>query len=349
MFDLRLGQVAEWVRGGGYSSVALQLPEGLKARAAEAVDFLSSSTGAEFTILGDPCYGACDLCAGYRGFADALVHFGHSPIPSQGDDPDVMYVEAFSDADVAGSVLAIAGGLPGRVGLLATVQYVNCIPQAARALESAGKEVRVGRGDARTLYPGQVLGCNCSAAEAVADEVDCFLFLGEGDFHPLAAAFGAGREVKVLNPLTGELRSVDGVRDRILRQRFAAIQRASAAESFLVVVCGKVGQCRPALADSVVAMLRAAGRRAYRARMEELSPENLAPYRVDAYVSTACPRIAMDDASRYPKPMLTPPEAEVAVGKRAWEDYAFDAIRPRTAMCQTRRPRPAAHAVRIEV
>ncbi|MBO7204879.1 MAG: diphthamide synthesis protein, partial [Candidatus Methanomethylophilaceae archaeon] len=48
--------------------------------------------------------------------------------------------------------------------------------------------------------------------------------------------------------------------------------------------------------------------------------------RVDAYVCTACPRIAMDDALRYDRPMLTPPELEVALGIREWDDYVFDQI-----------------------
>ena len=50
--------------------------------------------------------------------------------------------------------------------------------------------------------------------------------------------------------------------------------------------------------------------------MEEVTPMSLMSYRVDAYVCTACPRIAMDDAARYDRPMLTPPEAEVVIGTR---------------------------------
>ena len=62
--------------------------------------------------------------------------------------------------------------------------------------------------------------------------------------------------------------------------------------------------------------------------MNEISPQGLMAYRVDAFVSTACPRLAMDDYSRYDKPVLTPIEAEVALGIREWDDYVFDAIRP---------------------
>ena len=47
---------------------------------------------------------------------------------------------------------------------------------------------------------------------------------------------------------------------------------------------------------------------------------------VDAYVNTACPRIAMDDSVRYDRPMLTIPEAEIVLGLRTWDDYVFDSI-----------------------
>ena len=189
-------------------------------------------------------------------------------------------------------------------------------------------EVRVGEGDLRICHPGQVLGCNCSAAESVDADVDGYLFIGEGDFHPLAAAFGMEKPVLVLNPVTGEVRDMSETRDRILRRRFAAIQGARDAESFLVIVCSKVGQNRSGLADEMVSLLRRHGRTAHKVVIEEINPTALMSYQVDAFVNTACPRIAMDDAARYPKPMLTPPELEIALGEREWGQYIFDQIRP---------------------
>ena len=327
MFDFELDHIVAWRSDGGFTSVALQLPEGLKIRATEISDYLSEKTGADILVIGFPCYGACDLFD-YRGLTDALVHFGHSPIPSQGDDPNVLYVESRSDAVVDPSVMDSLSMLPGRVGLLATVQYLDQIPVVKDMLEASGRKVLVGKGDDRICYPGQVLGCNCSAAEAVIDDVDAFLFLGEGDFHPLAAAFGVQKEVFVLNPVTGEVRDMGEKRDRILRRRFAAIQGARDAESFLVIVCSKVGQNRSAEADRVCDLIRSHGRKAYRVVMEEINPSSLMAYRVDAYVNTACPRVAMDDSAKYDHPMLTIPELEIALGDRTWDDYEFDQIRP---------------------
>jgi len=327
MFDLRLDDVSEWIRSKGFSSVAIQLPEGLKIRAHEIADDISSNTGASVTILGDPCYGACDVYVDYKKFADGLIHFGHSPIPSISCDDDILFIEAPVSINIRDKIAKIADLLPERIGLIAAVQYVGTLGDAKEVLESLGKKAFIGKGDARLRYEGQVLGCNCSSAESVCGEADCFLYIGEGDFHPLAAAFGVGREIKVFDPITSELRSADDTRDRILRKRFAAIEKAKDANSFLVIVSSKTGQRRDAVADGIAKKMTSAGKKVYKAVMEEITPNALLPYRVDAYVSTACPRLAIDDSVRFDKPMLTPPEAEIAIGIRKWDDYVFDAIR----------------------
>ncbi len=326
LFDLQIDTIESWIRGRGFHSVALQLPEGLKIRATEISDRLSEDLGIDVFILGYPCYGACDLFTGYRDYAEALVHFGHSPIPNLPQDENVLYIEARANVEVDDALKAHIDEIPQKVGLLASVQYVHLLPKAKSLLESAGKTVFIGTGDSRICYPGQVLGCNCSSALAVNDDVDGYLFLGEGDFHPLAVAFGAPRKLLILNPITGELRNLDDKRDRMLRKRFAAICVAQDAQKFLVIVCGKIGQRRSEAADAIIGKLNAAGKTVYRLVTDEINPATLISYQVDAYVNTACPRIAMDDSVRYEHPMLTIPEAEIVLGLRTWEDYVFDSI-----------------------
>ena len=94
----------------------------------------------------------------------------------------------------------------------------------------------------------------------------------------------------------------------------------------MVIGCGKVGQNRRSEADRIAGLLRDAGKDVVMLATDEISPQALLPYRVDAFVSTACPRVAMDDQARYPKPMLTVTEAEIVLGLRDWSDYRFDTI-----------------------
>lgn len=325
MFDLESERVIGWIKSNGYSRVAVQLPEGLKVRSQEISDTVRSA-GAIPVLIGRPCYGACDYYDGYKRFADALVHYGHSAIPSLGGDPDVLFVEARSDRGIA-SLKNHLDILPSKIGILASIQYIGLIDGAAGILEESGRTVLVSPGDSRIKYPGQVLGCNCSAAENIAGDVEAFLFLGEGDFHPLAAAFGTDTPLFVYNPVTESMSSVEDPKERILRKRFASVTVASEARSFTVIVCSKIGQNRSAEAERISALLEKAGKDVYTVVLEEITPEALLHYRTDAFVNTACPRISMDESSRFGKPVLTITEAEIVAGTRKWEDYEFDAIR----------------------
>ena len=58
--------------------------------------------------------------------------------------------------------------------------------------------------------------------------------------------------------------------------------------------------------------------------MDKFDPEKLKALGFDAYVSTACPRIAIDDVAMYEAPLLTPHELEIVLGVREWENYTFD-------------------------
>jgi 2-(3-amino-3-carboxypropyl)histidine synthase len=43
-------------------------------------------------------------------------------------------------------------------------------------------------------------------------------------------------------------------------------------------------------------------------------------------VNTACPRISLDDASRFNKPVLTTNEASVVVGELSWEELCKEGL-----------------------
>ncbi len=326
MFNLHLAEVADFIQEKGAHRVALQFPEGLKPQAVDVADNIECITGCVCIILGDPCYGACDLNTSFRSFADVLVHFGHSEIPSMGADDDILFIEVKLDYDITGLLQAALDRLAPRVGLITTVQHIHQLPMLKGWLERNGRTVLIGQGDKRVKHAGQVLGCNVTVASSIKDEVDQFLFLGSGDFHPLAVSLATARPVLVLDPLMQEVRDVEELKEKILRQRHGAISLASEAESFGVIISSKPGQQRKKLADVLKGMIVSKGKRAHLIVMDNVAPDQLLAFQLDAFVSTACPRLAIDDYLRYRKPMLTPIELEVALGLRSWDDYVFDSF-----------------------
>ncbi|MEM4196103.1 MAG: diphthamide synthesis protein, partial [Methanothermobacter sp.] len=94
-----------------------------------------------------------------------------------------------------------------------------------------------------------------------------------------------------------------------------------------IIVSSKEGQRRFKLALKIKRKLESAGRDAFIFLLENVSPEALLPFReIEAFVVTACPRIAIDDSQIYDRPLLNPSELEIALGEREWEDYVLDEI-----------------------
>ena len=60
--------------------------------------------------------------------------------------------------------------------------------------------------------------------------------------------------------------------------------------------------------------------------MDLVTPDQLLQFKVDAYVNTACPRLAIDGIGRFQSPMLTPQEFEIVLGEREWEKLVLDEI-----------------------
>lgn len=323
-FDFETAKVIGAINSRKCGKVLLQFPEGLKRCAPTIAAAISEATDATVVISGEPCFGACDIPT---TDADLIVHFGHLPIPCLETPNSVMYIQARSSADPL-PVLEKALPMLGKsVGLLTTVQHLHALNGMMDFLKGEGVRVFVGKGDARLHAEGQVLGCNASCAKAVSARVDSFLFVGTGDFHAIAVALSTSKPVFVADPVAGEVRTVDEAKDRLLRQRHAAIERAGDAKRFGIIVSRKPGQRREALASEMRELLSGAGFETTLVEMDLVTPDKLMAFGLDAWVSTACPRLAIDDRGAYPVPILTPPEAEILVGKRPWDAYIFDEIR----------------------
>jgi 2-(3-amino-3-carboxypropyl)histidine synthase len=322
--DWEIQRILDEIERRKCGTVVLQLPEGLKKDSVRVAGELEKKGSVKVIISADPCYGACDLTS-FRG--DLLVHFGHAPITDVPDE-DVLFVELSSDLDVLPLLDEAMPKLKKKVALTSAIQYVPILPNVKRHLEKKGLEVHVGEGDSRVAYPGQILGCNFSVPNAVAEDVEQFLYIGEGNFHPLGITLATGKDVVVVDPEMNETRDIRDLKDKILRQRHAVISDIQTASSIGILVSSKEGQRRFGLAMKIKELLESKGKRAVLFLLENLNPDHLLGLDVDAFISVACPRIAIDDYSVYKKPMATPVEAEIALGVRKWEDYVLDEIHP---------------------
>jgi 2-(3-amino-3-carboxypropyl)histidine synthase len=144
---------------------------------------------------------------------------------------------------------------------------------------------------------GQILGCRQD--NALKLDVDCFLYIGSGRFHPLGVALKTDKPVYILNPLSGVLDSITpDEKKRWLGKRKGAISRAMESRTFGLMVSTKDGQFNIKKAMELKKRLKEKGKEAVIFAADELSPNNLLPFKVDCWVNTACPRIAGDEYNR---------------------------------------------------
>lgn len=79
MYNLEIEKIIEEIKKSKPKRVLLQLPEGLKPKAEEIVDYIKDNCSTEIFIWFSDCYGACDLPLGVDNFKfDLIFHFGHN-------------------------------------------------------------------------------------------------------------------------------------------------------------------------------------------------------------------------------------------------------------------------------
>ena len=306
--------------------VGLQFPEGLKKHALDIASLIENKTGASVYISANPCFGACDLDMQLLDQSDLFFHFGHAELKQNNIGDKVRFIEARSKVEISNAVKDAIPLLPENViGLLTTVQHAHRLEEAKSILEEAGKTVVISTGDERIAHPGQILGCNFSAAHSIESEkCDAFLYLGSGQFHPIGAALSSKKRVVCADPFTSDVFELNF--RKFLMQRSAVIGNAADAEIFCILVSVKNGQYRQTLAESLKEKAAAHGKKAFILSMDLITPDQMLSFKADAFINTACPRLAIDDSGRYPAPVLTPQEFEIVLGERSWEDLVMDEI-----------------------
>ncbi|MDD6285908.1 diphthamide biosynthesis enzyme Dph2 [Candidatus Methanosphaera massiliense] len=325
-YDYKIDTIKDKIQELNAKNVILQFPEGLKTDAIMVAEEINSVVNdVNIIIDADPCFGACDLADNkVNGHIDLVVHFAHTALPIKTECP-VLYIEAHSSADINAPILDAINKLDDDVktiGLVTTTQHIHKLDDMIEIFKSNGYTVVLDNGIGTST--GQVLGCNFTSIKNL--NVDVIVYVGSGDFHALGVKLFTKKPVILADPFTGQARDIDKFYDKILRIRFARITKAKSAKSYGIIISSKKGQLRFELALKLRDLLEEHGLKAQILNMDYIAPDRLLPFNLDAFVMTACPRIAIDDSAMYKKPVITPQELEIVLGLRDWEDYMMDEI-----------------------
>lgn len=345
-YNFEIHKTIHRIRTSGAKKIALQLPEGLLLFATTISDILTTfCPGISTLIMGDVTYGACcidDYTARALG-CDLLVHYAHSClIPVAVTKITTLYVFVSITIDTQHLLDTINRNFqPGKtIAMVGTIQFNTTIHSIAPALRNDGYNVIIPQ--ISPLSKGEILGCTSPAMktttkdrernEMVTHHADLILYVGDGRFHLESAMIAnpslpAYRYDPYSRRLTHEQYSHDELhtlRSKAIHTARKTLQPPSKQETQHPpprkwgIILGALGrQGNPHTLDLIQQRLKEQGVEWISILLSEIFPGKLAMMPdVGVWVQIACPRLSIDWGYAFPRPLLSPYEALVALGVR---------------------------------
>lgn len=321
-FDFRENYAAGEINKRKSQRVLLQFPEGLKPEAPRLAEYFEGNTNAEIIVSGEPCWGACDLALNEAKDigADLIIHYGHAPFIKKVDFP-VLYIEMHDKTPIFELLQKVYKNLDkyNKIGLVCSIQHMHQLEETKNFLENKGKKVLIPKKKGYSYYDGHVVGCEYNSLKSISNEIDAFLVIGNR-FHSLGAALSVKKPVYLLDIYNNEISDMEKTKEKIVKQRFAAIEKAKEADKIGIIIGTKPGQ-RFGSFKIIREKFRKVGKEVVLLTMNEITEDKLTNFPdLKVFVELACPRIAVEDFGRYNKTLITFREAMVVLGDIKWED-----------------------------
>lgn len=206
---------------------------------------------------------------------------------------------AHIEARYTGDISIPEADMPKVIGLFTTVQFIGQIDSMKKQLEERGHEVRLFKGR-HAKYEGQILGCSIEEFPGV----DAFLYVGDGEFHPIALSLKNSKPVFVYNPFSRSFSRLDESRAKQYKKtRETALKKFYMSEKVGILVSTKPGQNQ---LNRALELKRKLDKEAYILLSDNIDFEGLENFPfIECFVNTACPRISLDDQKRAPRPIVS--------------------------------------------
>jgi 2-(3-amino-3-carboxypropyl)histidine synthase len=293
-------------------SVALNGPEGLISKLQDVADHIGERFGIEVYIIGDTCWGSCDLNTHAADMlsADILFNIGHT-IAMDTFGQKVIMIGAFDDISFDVVAKKCANDLVGKkyktVSLVTCSQHLHQIGSVKKIFEDHGYKIIIGRGKGQ-LLDAQVFGCEFYPAYSVQKQVDAYIFLGQSMFHSASVAMSTEKPTFMLDPYFEEYTEVNEFAQGLQKKAVLSIYKALDAEKIGIVIGLKEGQFAHVRAIELKKEFEKLDKKVQMIALTEITDERMQVFKgIDAFVQVACPRIATDN--HFKKPMLSVPQA----------------------------------------
>jgi 2-(3-amino-3-carboxypropyl)histidine synthase len=305
--SIREDQISKIIAEQKPKKIGIQAPDGLLSTMLELAEMIEEKHGVETMILYDPSYGTCYLMNfdARRLGLDLVLNLGHSVGVDKIGNTYLVDVEYNVDfRPVLDLALKQIKGKFSRIGVVTISNHKSQLDAVVMYLTDKGMSALKGESEGM-LFDGQVFGCNYYSARNIAKDVDAFFFLGQSRFHAIGVRLNTRKPTFMLDPFFNLVEDMDKEAEQVERKAILSVLKAKDAERIGVIVSMKEGQLFRKQAEEVRDRLTGLGKKTYLFHLREVNAQRVAAIRgIDAFVETACPRVALDNED-FDRPMLS--------------------------------------------
>ncbi|RLG88959.1 MAG: diphthamide biosynthesis enzyme Dph2 [Thermoprotei archaeon] len=319
-YDFELGSIINFLKSKNAKSILIQLPDGLK----HYFPYISSELKKRVPELkiylsGHPTYGPCtvDEESAKELGVDIIIHFGHLEYPFYTPKYETIFIPAKSKLRIGQEpLLKLKEILEEKscksVAISSPAQHLNILSSIALELKSYGFDVNIAK--------QPILGCYYNPA--LSYEVDAHIVVAGGAFHAIGMWLASQKPTIRVDPYESRVEDITFTAMSILKKRLWRIHMAMDSYKW-AIIDGAKGQSRTNIVKKLEEQLLEKGLEYIVVKANRIDAELLRNLgtSIDAYIITACPRIAIDDLSDFEKPVLAPGEAYYALGMK--KRYVF--------------------------
>lgn len=307
-------QIFDVIRERKPRVVAFNGPEGIMRKIQDVADKVSNEFNIPAYVIGDTCYGSCDinLHAAEMVGADILFHIGHS-ISMNDFGNKVVLIDALDDISFDSVAEKCATELKEyrTLSIVTDSQHLHQVQRVKEILERYGFKVVIGKGKGQ-LNDGQVFGCEFYPASEVKEIADAYVFLGQSSFHAAGVALSTGKPTYILDPYFDEIRDVTKFALDLQKKSILTIYKALDANTIGLVVGLKEGQFMLNRVLELKKEMEKHGKKVQLIALTEVTNDRLMVFNnIDAFIQVACPRISIDNS--FTKPVLSVPQANALI------------------------------------
>jgi 2-(3-amino-3-carboxypropyl)histidine synthase len=210
----------------------------------------------------------------------------------------VLFIQAKANKDIIEALNKNIKYIPEKkIGTVTTVQFVEQLEKVKQTLEANNKIAVIGKPSGSAITDGQILGCDVSAATNIASDVDCFLYIGTGNFHSLGLLAKTDKPLYALNPFTSQLKEISlEEKQKLMKREILKLAQFKDCKTVGILVSTKLGQCQLQYdVEELKEKLEIQGKKAYLFACDNITNAELQNFpHIQGWVNTACPRLADD-------------------------------------------------------